>query len=78
MTSKHVRQDSANTPERRFIRFSKVKEITSLSSSEIYRRIANGSFPRQVHLGPKSVAWLESDIFSWMDTLLAQSNAREA
>lgn len=78
MTSKTVRQKSTSALARRFIRFSEVLEITGLSSSEIYRRMASGSFPKQIHLGPKSVAWLESDIFDWMDALLEQSHAKEA
>ena len=57
---------------RRFIKLPKVKDYTSLSTSEIYRRIAAGTFPAQVNLGPKSVAWIESEILSWCDSLAAQ------
>lgn len=78
MTSALALQHSATTSEKRFIRFPRVQEITSLSSSEIYRRISTGTFPKQVRLGPKSVVWLESDIFGWMDALLEQSHAQEA
>lgn len=38
----------------RFIKLAKVKDYISLSTSEIYRRIAAGTFPKQVKLGPKS------------------------
>lgn len=57
---------------RRFIKLPKVKDHTSLSTSEIYRRIAAGTFPTQVTLGPKSVAWIESEVLSWCDSLVAQ------
>lgn len=57
---------------RRFIKLPTVKDYTSLSTSEIYRRIAAGTFPAQVNLGPKSVAWIESEILSWCDSLAAQ------
>lgn len=57
---------------RRFIKLPKVKDYTSLSTSEIYRRIAAGTFPSQVVLGPKSVAWIESEILQWCDSLTAQ------
>jgi len=57
---------------RRFIKLGKVKDYTSLSTSEIYRRIAAGTFPAQVTLGPKSVAWIESEILHWCDSLAAQ------
>ena len=56
----------------RFIKLAKVKDQTSLSTSEIYRRIAAGTFPAQVTLGPKSVAWIESEILHWCESLAAQ------
>lgn len=59
-------------PAPRFIKLAKVKEYTALSTSEIYRRIAAGTFPVQVTLGPKSVAWVESEIVAWCDELAAQ------
>lgn len=61
-----------NLPPRRFIKLPTVKDYTSLSTSEIYRRIAAGTFPAQVNLGPKSVAWIESEILQWCDSLAAQ------
>lgn len=60
-----------NLPHRRFIKLAKVKDYTSLSTSEIYRRIAAGTFPAQVTLGPKSVAWIESEVLAWCDELAA-------
>ncbi|WP_296231461.1 helix-turn-helix transcriptional regulator [uncultured Pseudomonas sp.] len=57
---------------RRFIKLAQVKNYTSLSTSEIYRRIAVGTFPAQVQLGPKSVAWVEAEIISWLDSVVAQ------
>lgn len=63
--------DTANFRPR-FIKLPQVKYYTSLSTSEIYRRIAAGKFPAQVTLGPKSVAWIESEILQWCDALAAQ------
>lgn len=57
---------------RRFIKLPKVKDYTSLSTSEIYRRIAAGTFPVQITLGPKSVAWIEAEVLEWCDALAAQ------
>ncbi len=56
----------------RFIKLAKVREYTALSTSEIYRRIAAGTFPKQVTLGPKSVAWVESEVLAWCEALAAQ------
>ncbi|HSX49543.1 MAG TPA: AlpA family transcriptional regulator [Cellvibrio sp.] len=54
----------------RFIKLNKVKEYTSLSTSEVYRRIAAGTFPSQIPIGPKSVVWIESEIQKWCDDLV--------
>lgn len=56
----------------RLIKLVKVKDYTTLSTTEIYRRIAAGTFPAQVTLGPKSVAWVESEILNWCNDLAAQ------
>lgn len=61
-----------NYVPRRFIKLPKVKDYTSLSTSEIYRRIAAGTFPAQVTLGPKSVVWIEAEVLAWCDSLIAQ------
>lgn len=56
--------------EVRFIKIAEVKRITSLSTSEIYRRLAAGQFPKQVRLGQKSVAWVEREVRAWVDVML--------
>lgn len=63
--------NTTQTP-RRLIKLAEVKTLTTLSTSEIYRRIAAGTFPAQVPLGPKSVAWLEAEVLAWRDSLIAQ------
>lgn len=65
---------TSNTPKR-FIKLPVVNERTTLSTSEIYRRLAAGTFPKQIKLGAKSVAWLESDIDSWIEEQLAGEGA---
>jgi len=65
-------QTTPTAAPRRFIKLAKVKDYTSLSTSEVYRRIAAGTFPAQATLGPKSVAWLESEVLAWCDELAAQ------
>lgn len=62
----------ATTQARRFIKLPTVKDYTSLSRSEIYRRMAAGAFPAQVVLGPKAVAWIEAEVLAWCDSLIAQ------
>lgn len=50
----------------RLIKLKAVMHKTSLGHSSIYKFIAEGSFPKQVSLGAKSVAWLESEIDDWI------------
>ena len=55
-------------PERKkFLRLVQVKETTGLSRTTIYRKIAARKFPRQIHLGSRAVAWVESDVIQWMN-----------
>ncbi len=58
--------------QRKFIKLSEVKALTTLSSSEIYRRIADGRFPKQVMLGPKSAVWLMDEVDAWCAALIAE------
>jgi prophage regulatory protein len=44
------------------LRMKDVKRRTGLSVATVYRREAAKTFPPKVRLGPKSVAWYQSDI----------------
>jgi prophage regulatory protein len=53
----------------RLLRKSEVINLTSIGSSTIYRKIAEGTFPKPRKLGPSCVRWRESEIMQWMDSL---------
>lgn len=63
--------DKAQRPSR-FIKLREVKALTTLSTSELYRRIAAGTFPRQVTLGPKSSVWVEAEVLEWLEARIAE------
>lgn len=65
-------------PNIQFIKRQRVESITGLSCTELYRRIAAGTFPKQVTLGPKSVVWVESEILAWCDARIAESRGEAA
>jgi prophage regulatory protein len=44
-------------------------ELTGLSRSSIYLRVAQGTFPKQVSLGARAVGWRESDVEAWIEGL---------
>lgn len=53
----------------RLLRLKEVIHITGMGRNTIYTRIREGRFPKQVKIGPKSVAWFQSDISAWMSAL---------
>ena len=50
-----------------FIRLPEVIKRTGYRRTSIYEKIASGAFPPPVHLGPRAVAWLSSEIDQWND-----------
>ena len=50
----------------RLIKLKEVMQKTSLGHSSIYKFIAEGTFPKQVFLGARSVAWVESEVDEWI------------
>ena len=50
----------------KLLRLPQVKQSTGLSKSTIYARIAEGTFPKQIPIGPRLVVWVESDIQNWI------------
>ena len=57
----------------RLLRLTEVKQQTGLSRSTIYRLISCGTFPQRVLLGPRAVAWIESEIDSWIVSQIENS-----
>ena len=55
----------------KLLRLPQVKESTGLSKSSIYARIAEGTFPKQISIGPRLVVWVESDIQNWIAELVS-------
>ena len=44
------------------------KEVTALlgiSNSSLYQRIAEGTFPAQVRIGPRAVRWRYEEVIAW-------------
>ena len=56
-----------------FLRLPAVKKRTGFGRSHIYSLIKQGQFPKQIYLGPQSVAWLESEVSDWMEQRILES-----
>ena len=52
--------------QNKLLRLPEVKATTGFSKSTIYARISEGTFPKQIPLGPRLVVWVESDIQNWI------------
>jgi prophage regulatory protein len=50
----------------RFLKFNDVAAITSWHRTTVYRKIAQGKFPRPVQLSENRVGFRESEVRAWM------------
>jgi len=50
----------------KIIRLPAVIDRTGLSRSTLYRKIAEGTFPRQVRIGIQSTGWYEAEVQQWI------------
>lgn len=51
---------------KRLIRRQEVQHRVGVGRSTIYRWMADGSFPKPVQLGKRSVGWIEHEIDDWL------------
>ncbi len=54
----------------RFLKLKEVMEKTALSRSAIYRKMSEDAFPKSVNLGNRAVAWIESEVDEWMESII--------
>ncbi|HEC8328466.1 AlpA family transcriptional regulator [Providencia rettgeri] len=52
--------------ENRLLRLPEVTLLTGLPTSTIYLKMKSNDFPKQMKIGSRSVAWLESEINEWI------------
>ncbi len=55
----------SSTDCERFLRLPSVRDLTGLSTAQLYRLMQAGSFPRPVVLGPNARAWRLAEIKAW-------------
>lgn len=44
-----------------------VQDVTGLSRSSIYAKMENGTFPKNIKLGERSVGWLAHEVQKWLN-----------
>lgn len=50
----------------KILRRTQVQNRTALARSTMYKYIDDGTFPRPIQLGPRTVGWVESEVDSWL------------
>ncbi|MBD2810632.1 AlpA family transcriptional regulator [Xenorhabdus sp. Vera] len=61
------------TPKENLIRLPEVQRRTGYGKAWIYKLIVDGKFPKQVKIGTRSVAFLESEIDGWISQRISKS-----
>ena len=49
----------------RYLRIDIVLKMTGLSRSTLYRKVNDGTFPRQIQLSERCIGWRLSDVELW-------------
>ncbi|NRP60256.1 AlpA family transcriptional regulator [Marinobacterium sp. xm-d-564] len=62
----------------RLIRLSEVKHLTGLSRSKIYADMSEGTFPKSIKLGERSVAWNLADIEEWIHSKIDFESSQQS
>ncbi|MDX7989276.1 AlpA family transcriptional regulator, partial [Xenorhabdus sp. 12] len=62
-------------PKENLIRLPEVQRRTGYSKAWIYKLISDGEFPKQIKLGSRSIAFIESEINNWIAQRIAGSRA---
>ncbi len=57
------------------LRLPEVISRTGRSRSRIYSDLQTCSFPKPINIGPRAVAWVESEIDDWIAARVAEREA---
>ena len=58
---------SSSRAQPRFLRLAEVLEMTGMGKTFVYARMKDGTFPKQIQLGYRSVVWNEQEVIKWME-----------
>lgn len=63
---------------KRFIRVPDVLNRVGFSRTTLYERIKEGNFPDRIKIGPRRVAFVESEIDEWIEATIRNSRQNAA
>jgi prophage regulatory protein len=55
-----------------FLRITDVCAVTGIPRATIYEMVRKGKFPKQVHLSPRTVVWIETEILEWLQARMSE------
>lgn len=58
----------------RLMRLQDIINITGMSKAVIYAWMKEGKFPKQIQIGARSVAWIEEEIYAWIQERINARN----
>ena len=58
---------SSNRALPRFLRLAEVLQMTGMGKTFIYARMKDGTLPKQIQLGSRTVVWNEQEVTKWME-----------
>jgi prophage regulatory protein len=58
---------STDNHTERLLRRPEVERLVGMTRSTLYARIKDNAFPRPVRIGPRAVAWRQSEISAWIE-----------
>lgn len=65
-------------PSDRILRIKTVLERTGLSRSTMYRKMQNGTFPKNVQISTRCAGWRESAVVEWLkDPMFYEARAQD-
>lgn len=59
-----------------YLRIERVRAITGLATSTLYRLMKHAQFPRPMQLGPNCVGWSEEDVIAWCKSRKPRNRAQ--
>jgi prophage regulatory protein len=60
----------------RFLRLPAVTDLTGIKRSAIYKRIAEGTFPRPIKLSERCSVWPEQEVLDWQEAQIQSSRSK--
>jgi prophage regulatory protein len=58
------------------LRLKEVMARTGLSKTRLYGMIKAGTFPANIPIGPRTTAWIESEVQDWIELQIVTAKAK--